>query len=335
MTKPSLLTRLLLGTTHLYGLLITLLLFVRWLTGEQLIFQGFTPVGLFNSFIPMVLLPSVILVPLYVILRRPRAAAIHIPALAVLMVLYGGQFIPRAPQALTNTPSFSVLTYNLHFINTQYDQVIEIIRSADADVVALQEMTSEAAAILTEEFGAEYPYQALYPMGGSTLGCGIFSRYPILEDEAWEDVMMQQRVVLDIQENPVTIFNVHPPIPYLYGANATIRDRVVRRILTRADAVSGAMLIMGDFNMGDASEMYGHVTAQYHDAFKNAGRGFGLSFPDWSWHEGYSRFLPVLARLDYVFYNDELQAVQAWVSHTSGGSDHRPLYAELAIVGKS
>jgi endonuclease/exonuclease/phosphatase (EEP) superfamily protein YafD len=42
--------------------------------------------------------------------------------------------------------------------------------------------------------------------------------------------------------------------------------------------------------------------------------------------------LPLYTRLDYIFHSDSLIAMEALVWHTSGGSDHRPVYARFAFL---
>jgi endonuclease/exonuclease/phosphatase (EEP) superfamily protein YafD len=143
--------------------------------------------------------------------------------------------------------------------------------------------------------------------------------------------MVQQQAVIEVGGQAVTVFNVHPPVPYFYGANSELRSQVIGRILKRAALAPGEVLLIGDFNMGDASEDYWRVRANYGDTFKAVGYGFGLSFPDWSWRDHPMRVMPPLSRLDYIFYSPGFVPLLAWTSHISGGSDHRPIYAELRL----
>jgi vancomycin resistance protein VanJ len=333
MKKPDVLIRLVLAVCNLYGALITLLLIARFMIGERPIINGFySPVGTLNSMFAVALLPSMVTVFLCLVLRRPRSAALQLLPLVMLVATYGGNFLPRTSALSDDAGRIRVMSYNLYFANTRYDQILRIIRDAEPDIVALQELSSDTAHVLSGALAIEYPYQKLHPLGASTNGGGLLSRYPVLEDEAWEDAMMQQRTVLQIGDEQVVVFNVHPPVPVLYGANVTFRSAVIRRILARSTQESGRVLLIGDFNMGDMSEDYTRVTQHYDDAFRSVGYGLGLSFPDWGWRQDLLHMMPVLSRIDYIFYSEGFQALKAWTSHTSGGSDHRPVYAELAFV---
>lgn len=105
-------------------------------------------------------------------------------------------------------------------------------------------------------------------------------------------------------------------------------------ILERAAQDTGALIILGDFNMSDQSEDYARVLEQYNDTYREIGWGMGFTFP-----RALPRFLsrtssfPPFIRLDYIFHNEAVMALEAQVWPVSGGSDHRPLFARLALEG--
>jgi endonuclease/exonuclease/phosphatase (EEP) superfamily protein YafD len=81
-------------------------------------------------------------------------------------------------------------------------------------------------------------------------------------------------------------------------------------------------------------ENYARLTAAYRDIFREVGWGFGYTGPDWS-HENSAEgpmFVPLYQRYDYLFYNSRFLPVAARVWPESGGSDHRPVLATLALV---
>ena len=95
----------------------------------------------------------------------------------------------------------------------------------------------------------------------------------------------------------------------------------------------GALLLMGDFNTNDTDVNYPLIAAQLHDSYREVGWGMGFTGPDWSHpqsQEGPS-FIPMHQRGDYIFHNQYFLPVETRVWPTSGGSDHRPVWAELAL----
>jgi endonuclease/exonuclease/phosphatase (EEP) superfamily protein YafD len=96
-------------------------------------------------------------------------------------------------------------------------------------------------------------------------------------------------------------------------------------------AENGPVILAGDFNAPDRSQMYGMVSSKLANAHGERGFGFGFTYPAFV----RSPFGPVpavpLVRIDHIFFTDHFVAVRAGTIDDSGGSDHRPVFAELAI----
>jgi vancomycin resistance protein VanJ len=295
-------------------------------------------IGFLDNFAPLLLLPALPLLLACLVLRRGWVALALLPAALMFAWSYGAAFVPRQARATAGGESGSrgttlrVLTYNLHAESQALAPMAAIIRDSNADVVALQELSPAAARAFASEFAQRYPYQALhddprYPL----LGQGVLSRYPITRDEYWVKGLGQQRVTLDVSGTQVALYNVHPPHPFDFKADGLAFDPVWRSaaiedILRRADAdaQAGLLILAGDFNMTDQTDVYRLVTARLRDTYREVGWGMGFTFnPN-------ARLLP-LARIDYVFHDDRITSVAARVWPTSGGSDHSPVWVELVI----
>jgi len=219
--------------------------------------------------------------------------------------------------------------------------MVAVIRAADADIVALQEMSGAAAEQFDAEFAELYPYRALFPVESPFHGRGVMSRYPIVEHYEWPEeypipVRLQQ-AELDVNGTRVTLYNMHAPPSYpIYGQPYDVRPRAqqISDLLDMAAQEAGAVILLGDFNTTDHDENYPRITAQYRDTYREVGWGMGYTNPDWS-HDNSREgpaFIPLYTRLDYIFHNDAIQALEARVWPTSGGSDHRPVFARLALL---
>jgi vancomycin resistance protein VanJ len=100
----------------------------------------------------------------------------------------------------------------------------------------------------------------------------------------------------------------------------------MEELFQRMSQDSGPMIVLGDFNMTSHFESYKRMTQNFKDAFREAGNGLGFTYPNGT------RFpVPPIIRLDYIFYNDAFQAVNAQRWGTSGSSDHRPVLAALIM----
>jgi endonuclease/exonuclease/phosphatase family metal-dependent hydrolase len=324
-----------------YGVVLALYLALKIVVGGR-----WPVVAFLDSLVPLLLVPSLAFMPVCLMWRRRRAALALAPAVLTFVVAYGPLFVPRAPGAVpSGAQPFSLLSYNLHAESEQLAPMMTVIREADADIVALQELSPAAAGRFAAELADLYPYQAAHPGQANPIwGQGVLSKFPILDDEYWHIHLGHQRVTIDAPETRVVLYNTHPihPFPIREGRlfDDGARGDEIAVLLRRASAESGAVILAGDFNMSDQTDDYGRIVARYHDAYREVGWGLGFTFPDFSQPEAVPAeaagavALPIrpVARLDYVFHTAHLRAVEAKVWHTSGGSDHRPVYVRLVVA---
>ncbi len=289
---------------------------------------------MFTSTLPGVLLPAPFVLLIALIVRRRRLLALSaIPAL-LLLVGYGAQFLPRGGTVPAHTVELTVLTFNTKAVADNFDEMVAIIREADADIVLLQEYSEPAAAYFAAVFADDYPYQSAHVSGLSVVGKGILSRYPLEGEEIGPNpsIPQYQRVVIRPGDAAVSVYNVHLPPPHWgFNFNTTGRNQATTAVLARAADDTGALILGGDFNMSDQTDDYGRMAAVYGDSFREVGFGLGLSWPDFGTTGTLLALFPPIIRIDYVFHSASVQAVEAWVGHRSGGSDHRPLFVRLAI----
>lgn len=304
-----------------YALSTLLHLALNLLIGEKWIVVEF-----FNTFAQLLWLPTLILIPMMLLFREWRLASMMIPAMCVLLFIWGDMYLPNetvAPQA--HDVQIRVLTYNIYAGNSEPDAYVQAIRETDADIVALQELNYSH----TEILAAEYPYLAFHP--GGTHGQGLISRYPILEDTYWQfDYLLHalghQRTELAINDTTtIVLYNVHPSHPGMQNNafNPEFRSREIADIISLTAQETLPTLLVGDFNMPDFSEDYRNITGDFQDTFHEAGYGFGWTFPTLNGHD-YS-----VLRLDYIFADNAFRSVNSIVWDSSYGSDHRGLYTDL------
>lgn len=313
-----------------------LLLFVRAMAGAYVLSvagllvlhftvgESWPLIGVFNSFLHLMLLPVLILLPIALIRRRGVLIVLMIPQVIAFGVWYGPYLLPK--DIVPPDPEQTVIrlaTFNLHGLR-QVDGLEAVIRALDADIVAVQELSETGAELLDVGLADIYPEQALNPVPGRPRdGKGLFSRYPIAKSsfEYREDAY--QRVVLEIDGVSVELYNVHLFQPFAPDRLEMRRDDI--NLLLGMALVDGDsfVIVAGDFNLTDRSDGYRMLAASFNDAFAVAGQGLGHTFMPW---DG----LP-LARIDYVFYRNGWRAIEADVWPATGGSDHRPVVVELAL----
>ncbi len=256
---------------------------------------------------------------------------------AVWALFWGELFVPRAV-ATANGPRFSVLTFNALGFNEQASETVRVICESGADVVALQELNPRAADAVEHELGAVYPYRWLEPRSGF-VGAGILSRYPFRRVEPVPSADWASRplaVELDIAGRRVTFVRFHAASG---ASRLRQRDRQARALAAFARRHEGPLVLAGDLNATDQNHAYALLATELRDAWREAGWGFGHTFPGPpTRQEGGSRpvvlGLPVpqwLIRLDYVWHSPELVALDARLAPRSAASDHRGVVATLAL----
>jgi endonuclease/exonuclease/phosphatase (EEP) superfamily protein YafD len=306
------------------------------------------PVAVLNSLLHLLLKPALIGLPVALALRRWRTAALLMPLAAEFVRQYGGQLwrMARPPQPISSPRSLTALTYNLHKEDVHLEPILKVIRSANADVVALQEIGSRAAECFEQELAAQYPYRSLQPYPAfPSAGQGLLSRFPLSEVQYWRhegvvNALGHQRAILNAHGVSIALYNVHPVHPGMVGKvfDARPRQWEIDQILARLAQERHSVILLGDFNMTDQSDAYRQITERYSDVFRKVGVGMGYTFPAWRYPQARELtnglplgWLPPLFRIDYVFVSEGIQALKAQVWHDSGGSDHLPLWVQLAV----
>ena len=100
-------------------------------------------------------------------------------------------------------------------------------------------------------------------------------------------------------------------------------------MLRRAATVKTPLLVVGDFNATDRMPILNGYRAVLTDAFREAGFGFGFSFPYNATFRSIS--LPSLVRLDYIFHDTSWRTLRSWMGQADG-ADHRYVVADLVLA---
>ncbi|MBZ0297332.1 MAG: endonuclease/exonuclease/phosphatase family protein [Anaerolineae bacterium] len=321
-----------------YGLTTTIFLVVRPLIGET------TIVALLNRYFPLVLLLALPLLLICLWGRWSRLALLILPAAIVCLTSYAPLFLPRPTVVPSNAARLSVLTFNLGAIEAEAAPLAEVIRSAGADVVALQELSSTAASIIGPTLKDEYPYQALQPRQAVYDGHGVLSRYPLINAYSYPYQparLRLQRVQINFHGRSLLLFNTHlqPVTESWRSPDVSIQRDQLDYLLDEMARSSGPRILVGDFNFNDQSSHYRQIiNAGFNDAWRAVGWGMGFTNPVWSRltvpdGPDWLQVIPVNRRIDFIFYDAAGTAESARVGSDSGGSDHYSLYSSLSLSG--
>ena len=313
--------------TGAYGLNVMLFLLARIIIGEQWVVIAF-----FNTLAHLLWLPAFVLLPIMLLLRRRLIALLLVPTIGMFLWVYGQQLMPKSLEAPSNATVIKVLTHNVYAGNTDTATIINLIRAVDADIVALQETNYPMTGAFQQELSDEYPYQAHHPQEVLVQGLAFLSRYPIASDEYWRydwlpSPLAHQRLQLQLSATQsIVVYNSHPTHPGMNGSffNPAWRSRELTEVYGRIQAETLPVIWLGDFNMPHLSDDYRRITGSMEDVYGSVGQGMGWTFL-------LNPYPIALLRLDYVFISPEFTAIESAVGTSSGGSDHLPLWATIAL----
>ena len=223
-------------------------------------------------------------------------------------------------------PVLRVVTFNVQW-GRQIDRVVDLLRAEaalrDADFMFLQEMDARGVEKLAAALGYDYVYYpaVFHPKAHQDFGNAVFSRWPILEDKklvlpGMNRFRHMQRAVVGatvmVGDTPVRLYSVH--LETMIGIDGPERRHQVEALL--ADAARHPRVVLaGDFNnrnqVGRLLTRAGYTWLTEH---------VGHTELIWSWDHVFVRGL-ALAGPGRV----------GAVRDTRGASDHRPVWAELAL----
>ena len=270
------------------------------------------------------------------LLLRGGPAATTAAAGAALTVAVGPRAVPsRQPPAAG--PTLRVLTANLLLGRAAPESVVEIVRRTRADVLFVQELTSEAAARLRRAgLGDLLEHGMAQPMPNGTRGSGIYARYPLRCALPADSVSASPVSVAPVsaarctarlelpsgQSVQLACIHAGPPRPP-WSPGATARWRGQLAALPAPGA--GPVILAGDFNATlDHAQFRRLLRRGFADAASQAGQGLVHTWgprPDWR--------LTLLA-IDHVLVDRRCQVLTTSAYRVTG-SDHRALYAELRL----
>ena len=230
-----------------------------------------------------------------------------------------------------------VATYNIHRCRgmdgrTIPSRIADVIRSIDADVVALQEVigASPAGRGHAEELGAllgmGWVMAPTRHLRGALFGNVVLSRLPIRHhaqyDLSWKtcEPRCVQRVDVAVGDDTLHLYNCHLGTAFLERRfqagrlSAILHDR----------RVAQPKIVLGDFN----EWMKGLATSMLTERLKSIDLRSHLRR-----RRTYPGILPVL-HLDHIYYEGQVEVVKLDLPRTRlslMASDHLPLVADLKV----
>jgi endonuclease/exonuclease/phosphatase (EEP) superfamily protein YafD len=307
-----------------YGLAVCGYLLARWIVGERWNWIAFV-----NNFVPWLAFVALIAGFVALFTRwRWLLLSLQLPILILFFSFYREMLWPRS-HPIPNGIEITAANFNIQSGATEPHDILRAIKTLDADILGLEEVSPSDSHWIEQDLAAEYPYRVAFGTG-ETYGIALLSRYPILSEEVFDPAhgyVRLLRATLDIEGISVMVYLIHPPMPGSTFTNydAHWRSRYVDMLRKRLAEESGPVLVLCDCNMTDQSDDYRALDDLAIDSFREAGWGMGFTFPN-------KKMYPRLIRIDYVWHSDHFVAYDAYVADDNGTSDHSPMVAKLVLT---
>jgi vancomycin resistance protein VanJ len=264
-------------------------------------------------------------------LRRRSASALValvLPAV-VWLHLFGGVLSDKShPGGFLTVASENVDAGNPDPAGTARD-----LAASGADVLALVELTPQAAGTYEKGLAKAYPYHTIQGTVGlwsklplsDTQPIDIIDYGPLADTIPAGQKMASDRALrttVATDHGPLTVYVAHPgsvrvnPKAGFWTASRDIGVQALAQAIA-ADP-SKRVVLLGDLNGTMDDRSFTALTAQLRSAQDVAGDGFGFTWP---------AFLPVV-RIDQILVRG-VQPDSSWVL-PANGSDHRPVEARIS-----
>lgn len=235
-----------------------------------------------------------------------------------------------------------VMTYNVHSCVgvdkvLSVERIAQVIRLADVDVVALQEIDVgqkrtarlHQIELLAKALNMHHVFHPLLGAKGELYGDAILSRYPIsliklggLPVTRGLEPRGAILVKLQLAEQSVYVLNTH------LGLNFAERRRHAASLLSEEwlgqKFLEKRLIVCGDFNSLPGSQIHRAFCLNLKDALEVLESSKERTFPSYL----------ALGRIDHIFLSPDLKPLKYQIPRTPLArlaSDHLPLIVELAV----
>jgi len=276
------------------------------------------------AFTPYAAIGALLVAGVALALRNWAAATVA----GLVMLCLAMMVLPRAigdgTVEAAGRETFTVLSANIHHGTGEAEALVALVARYEPDLLAVQELTPSFARELRRAGLDRRLPNAILETRRSASGAGLYSRLPMRKLGGEQPFFFRQpRAVLQLPDGRrVRVVGVHP-YPPGYG-NVDVWGEAFESM---PSAGSGApWVLVGDFNATlDHSTFRELLDRGYRDAGEVAGEGLEPTWPAGAWA---GRLPPVT--IDHVLADDRLGIVDYGVEDLPG-SDHRPIWTELAL----
>jgi len=324
-------------STFIYSIII-----ICWFLLNQNFGDGFWWLTILNQITPLLFVPLPFLFVAKIVARKWYQVAIILIPCAIFVWMEAPHLAPIFPID-SQQQDIRVMTYNVLYLNENYDHVAQVIRSMKPDLVALQEVEEAMLNALVEELGDLYPYQAVAQQPDWQWNTTVvLSQYPLLETETidLEEIRPAMLVRVDVAGRPLTFISAHlyfynwwmfplSTIPSLINERTKRQNRQTEILLEKIELEQNDLILACDCNSRLPQSSYKMLRQVLDNAQSTIATQFrqppiaGTSFDR------------DMFNVDYILYRGTLEPIGAYSVDDAGGSDHKAMIADFIFPAET
>lgn len=248
---------------------------------------------------------------------------------AFILILFNGIYVlpyylpgKNSTRNISTFP-FKIMTANIEYKNTSYDKLLESVKTANPDILILQELT-DLWRQNVKGLENNYTYfQTEARKGGS--GLAIFSRFPIQDLEVLDlDESGRASIFCKIRlgERLLSLLTIHPSTP-MNEIQFLSRNKHFAEAAKIMKAAAEPKLLIGDMNTTMWSPYFSQLAADSGLRDVRIGKGLLTSWVS---------FFPAPFRIaiDHCLISETIELEDVSIGDFTG-SDHLPLIVDLKI----
>ncbi|MCG2459598.1 endonuclease/exonuclease/phosphatase family protein [Flavobacteriaceae bacterium F89] len=291
------------------------------------------------------LVPINILFAFYWLLKRKGQLLLSVSILGLAYICLGSFFKFRFSESHIDRDDLSIMSYNTRIFN-RYEwidnpllgnEIVDFVSSENPDILCFQEFDDSKS----NQF-EQYPYRYIsYKEGTNRVIQAIFSKYPIVAKGSLNFPDSSNNAIFaDVlyKEDTLRVYNLHleslrikpdaeslskEPSGKLYKrlSNSFVKQHRQAEIFdSHRNATSHHVIVCGDFNNTQFSNVYKIIKGDLQDTFQEKGTGYGRTFN--------FKYYPV--RIDFILV-DKAFEVTGHKNFNIHLSDHFPVMASIRI----
>lgn len=218
-------------------------------------------------------------------------------------------------KSLKDTPSFSIMSYNIHRgkdYQNKYsmEEIMNYLRESDIDIICLQEVLLSNHQLLRELGNYHSQFVANIQIPIVSTGLATYSKYPVIESNhiiltSKTEPRGALHTVYNINNKLINVINVH------LGLDRKERIKQVKELIQYSKILDGDVIIVGDFNQDPLSL----------ECFRDVGKYHGYS--------NKKTFIPRKVRIDYIFMTTNNIYSTNYDNVNIKLSDHYPITTDI------